>query len=554
MKLLTDIRTYLTLGFSILFFAGLGRIPLMEPDEGRYLEIPREMILTGDYVLPHLNGVLYFEKPPLYYWLNVLSIRIWGLNEFGARFWNALFGLLGLGIAWFLGKSMKGEKTGLYSVLILGTTPLYFLLSRINIIDMALSFFLNLALLFFWIGCQNPERSGKKLAWNLMFIFCGMAVMTKGLIGMVLPGAIIVLFMIITGKWNLLKDMPFITGILLFLCIVLPWHILAARRNEDFLYFYLVREHFLRYATSIAKRQEPLWFFFPVIMIGFLPWSCLFFSAAGTLKKISFDSIRENTGNLFLSLWAGIIFLFFSLSQSKLIPYILPAVLPFSILLAGAFNRITKKMKWDKPSRIGIGFSSLFVLLFGMAGSYAGSGQLKNYPGFDVFSPVLFLLGFLIAVLSLWILIRHAAWQPEKWLFINFILSLFLLIMALNAAMPIAEARTSKAFTEQLKTIVKEEDELYGFHYYPQSYPVYRGQLIDLAGFRGELEFGISKLTREERTKRFPFIREFKKIWNSEKRIFLIVKDTWLSHLKKEGFSHYKIHCQKNSLYLISNH
>jgi hypothetical protein len=544
-------RWYLLVFFS-LFFAGLGHLPLTEPDEGRYLEIPREMLLTGDFVLPRLNGVLYFEKPPLYYWLNAFSIKLFGLNAFAARFWNALFGFLGLFIAWFLGKTLYGEKTGIYSALIIGTTPLYLFIARTNIIDMTLSFFLNLTLFFFWFGYQDTEASRKKIYWNAMFVCAALTVLAKGLIGIVLPGAIISLYILLRNEWGILKKIPWLTGLFLFFIIVLPWHVLAAKRDPDFLYFYLIREHFLRYATSIAKRQEPFWFFVPVLIIGFLPWTGLLFSWIHSLKKNSLASLRENKDTLFLSLWFGVIFLFFSLSKSKLIPYILPCVLPLSVLLAQLLEKTFTRQAFEKIQLWGNRISSFLILLFGLAGIYASLGILKIFSGFDTFNPALFLSGTLLCLVSSWLLIRGGK-NPGKWLFLTVLQAIIFVIMAFYAAIPIAEARTTQAFTEELLRSVKPEARLYGYHYYPQTVPVYSRRFLDLAEFRGELEFGISKLSPEQKTKRFPSIKELKTMWDSDETVYLIVKDTWMTHLEKEKFDHYKILFNKNSFYLISN-
>src|SRR6476660_2385343 len=124
----------------VVFFAGLGAYPLMEPDEGRYTEIQREMLASGDFVTPHLNGVLYFEKPPLYYWLNAAALTLPGRPEIVCRLAGVLFGLAGIGLAWALGRSIGGPRAGLVSAIVLGSSPLWIALARATIIDMTLTF------------------------------------------------------------------------------------------------------------------------------------------------------------------------------------------------------------------------------------------------------------------------------------------------------------------------------------------------------------------------------------------------------------------------------
>ena len=191
------------------------------------------MLASGDFVSPHLNGVLYFEKPPLYYWLNAAALSLPGDPAVLCRLFGALFGLAGVGLAWRLGLSIGGSrKVGLLAALVLGSSPLWLALSRANILDMALTFFLSAALTCFWLA-QAKERGapGERLLWYGMFAGAALATLTKGLIGFVLPGAVIFFYLLFARRWRLLLRVPWIGGIVLFLAIALPWHLLAARRS-----------------------------------------------------------------------------------------------------------------------------------------------------------------------------------------------------------------------------------------------------------------------------------------------------------------------------------
>src|SRR3954454_3326555 len=198
-------RTRLTLVVLalLLFFGGLGSYPLLEPDEGRYAEIPREMLAQRDFVTPRLNGVLYFEKPPLYYWLNAAALALPGPPEVLCRLASAVFGLAGLGLAWRLGHSMGGGRTALSSALVLGSSPLWVALARANIIDMTLTFFLTATLTCFWLA-QRGAR-GERLLWHGMFLAAALATLSKGLIGFVIPGAVIFFFLLFARRWRLLS-------------------------------------------------------------------------------------------------------------------------------------------------------------------------------------------------------------------------------------------------------------------------------------------------------------------------------------------------------------
>src|SRR4051812_38832274 len=160
-------RTRLALGLLalLLFFGGLGSYPLLDPDEGRYAEIPREMLLRGDFVTPRLNGVLYFEKPPLYYWLNAAAAAVVSRPEIASRLAGAGFGLAGVGLAWLLGLAMGGRRTGLLAAIVLGTAPLYVALARTAIIDMTVTFFLSATLACFWLAQEREGDRGARLLW-----------------------------------------------------------------------------------------------------------------------------------------------------------------------------------------------------------------------------------------------------------------------------------------------------------------------------------------------------------------------------------------------------
>ena len=266
--------------FVLLYFAALGAVPLLSPDEGRYTEIPREMLQSGDYVLPHLNGVLYFEKPALYYWLNAAAIRLFGLNPFASRFWSAVFWLAGLWVTYLLAKRILPPKGARLSALILGTSPLYLALSRLAIIDMTVSFFITATLVCFYLAAVEEEPRRRRLLWYACASSAALAVLAKGLIGVALPGLVAFLFILLGRRWEILRRFPWISGSALFLAVALPWHVAAAMRDPQFFDFYIVREHFLRYLTPIADRVEPFWFFLPVLLWAFLPWTPFVIQAA----------------------------------------------------------------------------------------------------------------------------------------------------------------------------------------------------------------------------------------------------------------------------------
>lgn len=320
----------LTLGVSLLLGPHLGRRALWEPDEGRYAEIPREMLATGDFVTPRLNGVKYFEKPPLFYWIEAGAMRALGSAEWVLRLPAALFALGGCQAVYAAGRRLFGRRAGLLAAAVLATSPLYFGIGQVVILDMAVSVLLTVALLAFLLATREPPGWRRRLRLWAFWAAAALAVLTKGLIGIVLPALVIGAWIVLFRRWDTLRMALQPSGIALFLLVAVPWHLLVVRANPEFAWFYFVHEHFLRYTTKIHNRYKPFWFFLPVLAVGLLPWT--FFLPRALQQALAAEG-EERQETAFLLLWAGLIFVFFSLSDSKLVPYVLPVAPPLALLL-----------------------------------------------------------------------------------------------------------------------------------------------------------------------------------------------------------------------------
>jgi len=543
----------------MLFFAGIGRMALMEPDEGRYTEIPREMLATGQYVLPHLNGVLYFEKPPLYYWLNALSIKLFGLNEFAARFWSAVLGVLGLWLVFRLADRMRGRRAAWLSVIVLGTSPLYLAMAHIATIDMTLTFFFTLTMVCFYFAHAGPDggRRRERLFWYGMFAGSALTVMSKGLIGIVLPGAIIFLYILLTNGWALLKRVPWVTGILLFLAIAAPWHILAAMGNEHFLYFYFVREHFLRYLTKVSDRYEPFWFFLPVLLWGLLPWTSALPSA--TWEFLSRNRpwkvpLKTPHPLLYLWLWGGFIFLFFSKSDSKLIPYILPALPAFAIIAALFIDRV-----FDEPSYMRRSF--LVFVVLALAGTALSGGALLA-AAFGLiaqfskggFFPWLALAGFSVVTSAIAGIFLAGIRKWKAWVMVMTLCASSLFAGIWTAALHVERGAVFKRFAVYLNAHLTPGERLFSYRYYPQTIPVYTRRTMGVAAFEGEQTFGASNLPPDVRERRFPNAHQFSAMWKSPVRIYCVTDRSSLKHLEPDGIEPVFTIMYAKGRYLLTNH
>ena len=310
----------------VAWFAALAARPLYRPDEARYGEIPREMVASGDWLTPRLNGYQYFEKPPLQYWATAVAFEAFGVSDWAARLWTGLTALGGVLLVFFAGRRLFGERAGLYGAAILASSPLYLLLGQANTLDMGLTFFLTAAVLAFILGQVEHRR------WMLGFwAACASAVLSKGLIGIVLPVGAVGLYVLVRWDWRLLARLELLRGGALFLLIAAPWFIAVSLANQEFAHFFFVQEHWQRFTTHMHHRSEPPWYFIPVLILGLWPWIlAVFASWAGAVRATT----EQFSPKLFLLLWAVVVFGFFSVSGSKLPPYILPLV-PALALLAG---------------------------------------------------------------------------------------------------------------------------------------------------------------------------------------------------------------------------
>jgi 4-amino-4-deoxy-L-arabinose transferase-like glycosyltransferase len=298
---------------------------LAEPDEARYAEIPREMLASGDFVTPRLNGVPYFEKPPLLYWSNAASMRLFGETPWAARLPSRLFGF-GTVLVLLLGTAgIWGLPAGLAAAILYLASPAGFVFSRVVLTDAPLTFFFTATL---FLGRATIVKREARLPSAALSALTGLAAaggfLSKGLVAIVLPGAILSFWCLATRRTRYLSSLFFGPSLPVFLLAAAPWFVLAERRTPGFLQFFFIHEHFQRFATPVAQRSGPIYYFVLVFLAGFLPALPFFFAA---FKRTS-DWRRwrdEDPDAFFFLLWFAVVFFFFSLSRSKLPPYLLPA-------------------------------------------------------------------------------------------------------------------------------------------------------------------------------------------------------------------------------------
>src|ERR1017187_6950452 len=283
-----------------VFLFHLGGLALSEPDEGRNAEIAREILLLKDWVTPHYDFVPYLDKPMLFYWLEAVAFKICGASAWAARLPSTLAAVGCVLLVYDLARARWGLDSALWSSLILATSPLFVAFARISIFDMTLTFFVTLALWAFSRAADHHRR--RRGRWLVaMCAAMALATLTKGPIGVVLPGLVIIVWALLTRRWWFLRSRALAVGLSLFALVAVPWYVWAELRNPGYLRYFLVEENLLRYLTPRFRKGEPWYFYLIVLSLGAFPWSALFYQM---LKGIRAAMKDERTR--LICIWAAV--------------------------------------------------------------------------------------------------------------------------------------------------------------------------------------------------------------------------------------------------------
>lgn len=312
-----------------VIFHNLGGAALFDPDEGRNAEIAREILVTGDWITPTYDFLPRPEKPVFFYALTALSYKLFGVSEAAARLPSAAAALGVLALTALFAYRSLGARAALWSTLVLATAVEFYAFARIVILDMTLGFFITLALFAYYEAENAAERRKKRARYAVMYAAVAGAVLVKGPIGLVLPGMIVLAYIVVKKNWSAIAEMELVRGAAIFLLIVAPYYAWAETRNPGYLAYFLGQEHFTRYLTPYFHRTKPWHYFFGALAVGFLPWTPLLAALARRL----WPKPRDDR-SLYLSLWTLVPFIFFSFSRSKMSEYLLP-IYPALALLAG---------------------------------------------------------------------------------------------------------------------------------------------------------------------------------------------------------------------------
>ncbi|MBV9864321.1 MAG: glycosyltransferase family 39 protein [Abitibacteriaceae bacterium] len=436
-----------TVSCLVMFFYDLGALPITTPNEGLYSQVAREMIERHDWVVPHINGLLYFEKPPLLYWLTALSMRLLGFTPFAARLPSALAGILSVWIVFWLGTRQWNAVVGACSAIVVATSIGFSLMARQVMFDALLTAWMSTSLVCFWLGSaplntdnspaneavQGQQQTERNYLIYGAYAATALAVLSKGFIAILLPLLILLSYAALTGDWPRLRPLRNFGGLLLFLLIAFPWHVIIAMRHHEWVWFYLINEHVLRF---IGQRQPKDYstgkFYTPLVgtiaLIApwciFLPgalayavsqvshtsqrltqhWSGWHFSLAGSGSQSLEEGYKRDI--IFILCWAAIPFLFFTVSHTRTFYYLLPLVPPLGLLIgsfwAGSlegWNEVQRRRWLQVPLQI---FLLIFLCGWLWCGSQSTASGLKGGRfAITFFSGFWLLLGMGAAMLAI---------------------------------------------------------------------------------------------------------------------------------------------------------
>lgn len=518
-----------------LFGIGLNFTPLANPDEARYGEIPREMLVANDFVTPRLDGIKYFEKPPLTYWLVAGSLKLFGPGEAAARAAPAVFAALGVLLTYAAGRSLAGRDAGWWAAVVLATSLLYFAHARILLTDMIVSVLICSTLYCFLLGVREPPGRKRLLLFHGLYASAALATLAKGLIGFLLPGAVIFVWLLVFNEWRRLRPFYLATGLLLFAAIAVPWHILIAQRNPEWAWFYFVHEHWLRFTTTTHGRYQPVWYFIPVVLLGLFPWTGFLWPALRTALPGNSTRRADYTDRAFPLVWAAFIFLFFSASKSKLVPYILPVFPPLALVLG---QYLAPRMRNASAMGLRAGFLGFSVVsgLLGIAliAVFFRPSLLGAVANADVLSGLampagVFLLG---GALGVFLLYRSG----------NTRVALRLLLIstgAFAAVLVIATPAIARATTKELARLLAQQagpdDIVLHYHDYFHDFSYYSRRTVGTVGYEGELELFLDP----EAVQRGLHVDEtrFLELWNGPRRVYLVLRRSEMTTLlARPGF------------------
>jgi len=517
----------LVLCVATVWFGTLDARHLVRTDEGRYAEIAREMFASGDWVTIRYNGLKYFEKPPFHLWMTALAYEAFGVGEWQARLWAAVCGAVGIVLTVLVAHRYRGPRVALLSGLVLLAMPYWNIGSHVNTLDPSLSGALAATLAGVLLA-QHPQADAATRRRWMWFAWgaAAVAILTKGLIGIVLPGLALVVYSLWTRDFRLWRRLHIVSGTLLLLAIVVPWFWLVSRRNPEFAHFFFIHEHFERYTTTVHERKGPWWYFMPLLLLAFLPWTGSWPAIVARVHRSP-----RNAGlqpERLLAAWAISIFVFFSLSGSKLPGYIEP-MMPALALLAGAALAELSEAAWTRTLIGAVVVTALAAAASSHVSRLATDNTprelLRAYEPWLIAACVLLLTGTLLALA-----LQRRGRQTAS--ITAYALTMFAgVTVALVGHETLGRSSSGIDLVPAMQARLTPEMPIYGVKLLDHTLPFYLGRTLVMVESPDELDFG----TRQEPDKWLPTLAEFRERWRNGPRALAVMRRDTYDRLKQEA-------------------
>jgi 4-amino-4-deoxy-L-arabinose transferase-like glycosyltransferase len=477
--------------YGLLWFGTLNYRHLIPSDEGRYAEIAREMLVTGDWVTPRYNGYQYFEKPPLQVWATAVTFQVFGIGDWQARLWTALTGFLTILAIGFTGTRIYNARVGWLAAVVLASSPMWVISGHFNSLDMGLSAFLVAALCSLLIAQNSHNKSSTRNWMWACWFFMALATLSKGLIGAAIPAMVFIVYSISAGDWKIWTRLRLFSGTLLFLIMTAPWFVLVSLRNPEFLEFFFIHEHLQRFTQDAHSRTGPLYYFIPLLLIGLLPW---IFQLPGALIQGWNERKPTFSSTWLLVCWSVVIFAFFSVSQSKLPGYIIP-IFPALALLIG--KRLERLLGHTNAMPITWQLQALGFAVLGCIGFFFLSAIGKQARPDEIDAYAQYVYWVIVALIALITFSLYAAWQSKRnglQSIVSFAAGFFLCaIIAGTGHETLGRAVSGIDLATRVKNIIPEKANFYSVRLLDHTMPFYLGRTMIMVEDPDELRFGVDQ-------------------------------------------------------------
>jgi 4-amino-4-deoxy-L-arabinose transferase-like glycosyltransferase len=465
-----------------VWFATVQVRPMLDPDEGRYAEIPREMLVSGDWITPRLDDLKYFEKPPLQYWATAAVYSVFGLSEWTSRLWTVglAFACLPMVFGWTA--RLYGRNAGLAALVALAVSPLFVLVGHLNLLDAGFTFWLTGAVFAFAAAQSSEIRSQAERRWMLLaWVAAALAVLSKGIVVGVLAGGALILYTALERDARPWKRLHCLLGVPLFLLITAPWFVLVTLRNPDFPGFFFVHEHFARFLTTVHQRVEPWWFFLPLLLIGALPWLGPLWGGSRQAWRAPGPTPHFKPLK-FLLIFSAVTLVFFSASGSKLVPYILPMMPPLAAVV-GVFAA-ERRGFLPVAARVGAGLA-VFCVIVGVVYSARRNSFVPSE------AVVWMSLGLVAAGFSVLVTWKPKGVQAAGIALASACAGVLVWQCLMCAYTVIPPSRSGRDLALAVKPSIQPQTALFSVGQFRETIPPYLRRTLTIVQFQGELEFGL---------------------------------------------------------------